>query len=266
VTSGYTAPTYTFTYSRTIPVNPNGCTTDPNTVAITGLTDPSPLDNSASATVCPTVNGLTIGYWQNKNGQGRILATGTTVNTITSPTKSAKNCSAIATSLEQYAPFQDITSFAGVTDGHYAAGIQLCGSSPSLGASTATGVVGYVYTVIKNATCTSKDKTCNTMLKAQMLATALNVYFHVTNGSENIDLVHGCSMLDFSGGTASCNGAENWGPAFDNQTQMTVSQMLTFAASQSNVGGTVWYGQIKPTQVLAKDAFDAINNSAALSI
>jgi len=44
---------------------------------------------------------------------------------------------------------------------------------------------------------------------------------------------------------------------------MSVSQMLTFAAAQSNVGGSAWYGQVKATQELAKDAFDAINNSVA---
>ena len=49
-------------------------------------------------------------------------------------------------------------------------------------------------------------------------------------------------------------------PAFGGATSMTVMQMLTYAASQSNVGGSVWYGQVKATQELAKDAFDAINN------
>ena len=40
---------------------------------------------------------------------------------------------------------------------------------------------------------------------------------------------------------------------------MTVLAMLTYAASQSNVGGSDWHGDVKATQVLAKDAFDAIN-------
>jgi len=44
---------------------------------------------------------------------------------------------------------------------------------------------------------------------------------------------------------------------------MTVSQMLSYAASQSNDGGSRWYGQVKATQELAKDAFDAINNAVA---
>lgn len=36
--------------------------------------------------------------------------------------------------------------------------------------------------------------------------------------------------------------------------------MLTYAASQSNVGGSNWYANVKTTQELTKDAFDAINN------
>jgi hypothetical protein len=41
--------------------------------------------------------------------------------------------------------------------------------------------------------------------------------------------------------------------------------MLTYAASQSNAGGSTWYGNVKATQQLAKDAFDSINNQAAVS-
>jgi hypothetical protein len=41
--------------------------------------------------------------------------------------------------------------------------------------------------------------------------------------------------------------------------------MLAYAGSQSNSGGSAWYGQVKATQVLAKDAFDAINNDVANS-
>ena len=41
--------------------------------------------------------------------------------------------------------------------------------------------------------------------------------------------------------------------------------MLAYAASQSNVGGSVWYGNVKATQELAKNGFDAINNQVAFS-
>ena len=44
---------------------------------------------------------------------------------------------------------------------------------------------------------------------------------------------------------------------------MLKAQMLAYAASQSNAGGSTWYGNVKATQVLAKDAFDAINNQVA---
>ena len=42
-------------------------------------------------------------------------------------------------------------------------------------------------------------------------------------------------------------------------------QMLTNAAAQSSSGGNPWYANVKATQVLAKDAFDAVNNKVAFS-
>jgi hypothetical protein len=36
-------------------------------------------------------------------------------------------------------------------------------------------------------------------------------------------------------------------------------------ARQSNAGGRLWYGNVKATQELAKDAFDAINSQLAFS-
>ena len=72
-------------------------------------------------------------------------------------------------------------------------------------------------------------------------------------------------MIDGTTGSAVCSGIyDNAGPAFNNATSMTVSQILAYAGSQSNVGGTIWYGQIKATQQLAKNTFDAINNQVAL--
>lgn len=48
--------------------------------------------------------------------------------------------------------------------------------------------------------------------------------------------------------------------AFGGASQMTVNQAIAYAAGQSNVGGSSWYGQVKATQELAKNLFDAINN------
>ena len=50
---------------------------------------------------------------------------------------------------------------------------------------------------------------------------------------------------------------------FGGAASLTVSQMLAYAASQSSAGGTTWYANVKTSQVLAKDAFDAINNHVA---
>ena len=47
---------------------------------------------------------------------------------------------------------------------------------------------------------------------------------------------------------------------------MTVSQTLAYAASKSNAGGSLWYGNVKSTQELAKDVFDAINNEWAVPV
>jgi hypothetical protein len=134
-------------------------------------------------------------------------------------------------------------------------------------------VASYFLTVFNAANC--GGATCNTMLKAQMLTTALDVYFGGGPGGNpinapapigglKIDLTNICKMIDGSGGTATCSGSyANVSSAFGGATSLTVLQMLAYAASQSNAGGSVWYGQLKATQVLAKDAFDAINNDVA---
>jgi hypothetical protein len=53
--------------------------------------------------------------------------------------------------------------------------------------------------------------------------------------------------------------------AFGGASHLTIDAMLAYAASQSNSGGTTWYGQVKATQVLAKDAFAKINDQSAAS-
>src|SRR5215467_12171939 len=111
------------------------------------------------------------------------------------------------------------------------------------------------------------------MLKAQMLAAALDVYFsdpalggnkigaynglgskQQPVGGFTIDLTTICQMTYNSNGTGSCGGKyENTSSAFGGATSATIAQLLTYAASQSNAGGSGWYGNTKSTQVLAKD-------------
>jgi hypothetical protein len=233
----------TFTYSRTISIPAYDCKSYDNTGTFTANDSGATGSASQTVTVCgPAKTGaLTMGYWQNKNGQG----------TITGQAKTGVCPS--ATWLRQYAPFQDL-----------------------LATATCAQVGTYVTNVIKAAN--ASGAAMNAMLKAQMLSTALDVYFsdpalggnkisapHPIGGVA-IDLTQICKMIDGSGGTATCSGAyENTSSAFGGATSLTVSAMLAYAASQSNAGGSAWYGQVKATQGLAKDAFDAINNVVAFA-
>jgi hypothetical protein len=233
-----------FTYSRTIPMPAYGCLSYDNTATFT--TNDTGVTGSASktVTVCGPVKtgALTIGFWQNKNGQGII-------------TGQAKIGVCPSTAwLRQYAPFQDLSATA-----------------------TCAQVGTYVTNIIKAANASGASM--NAMLKAQMLATALDVYFSdpalggnrlgalTPIGGVAIDLTKICKMIDGTSGTATCSGIyQNVSAAFGGATSLTVSQMLAYAASQSsNVGGSVWYGNIKATQELAKNAFDAINNQVAFA-
>jgi hypothetical protein len=226
-------------YAHTVSIPQFDCVSYGNTATFT--TDITATTGSASrtVTVCgPAKTGaLTMGFWQNKNGQAIITGQ---ARTGTCPS---------ATWLGQYAPFKDLSVTA-----------------------TCSQTAAYVTGVIKSATCTSTSNTCNAMLKSQMLATALDVYFSdpalggnrinapAPIGGVAIDLTKVCSNIP------SCTGSyENVSSAFGGSASLTVSQMLAFAASQSSVGGTTWYGNVKATQVLAKDAFDAINNQVAFS-
>jgi hypothetical protein len=231
----------TYTYSRTVPVPASNCVNYPNTATYTtadlGLTG----SDSKTVTVCgPAKTGaLTMGYWQNKNGQGIISGQ---AKTGTCPS---------ATWLRQFAPFQDLSATA-----------------------TCSQVATYVSNVIKAANASGASM--NAMLKAQMLATALDVYFSDPAlggnkigapgpiGGVKIDLTKICKMIDSSGGSATCSGTyQNASSAFGGATELTVLQILTSAASQSNAAGTTWYGNVKATQELAKNTFDAINNGVA---
>jgi hypothetical protein len=228
--------TGTFKYPRTVNVPISNCLTYPNTAKITQTGQTA----GASIEVCgPAATGaLTMGFWQNKNGQGIITGGASTSGVCNS-----------GTYLQTFAPFQDLSASA-----------------------NCSAVATYVYNVIKGGGTNCGGATCNAMLKAQMLATALDVYFGGGSGGNplgapkpiggvTIDLTMICPGAD----AGSITGCENASGAFGGASSLTVSQMLSYAAGKSNVGGTTWYGNVKTTQVLAKDAFDAINNQRAFS-
>jgi hypothetical protein len=225
-------PTTTYTYSRTLANGLGGtCKRYDNSARIIETSQGS----GADVYMCNTDTGaLTIGFWQNKNGQGIITTSGPASGTC-----------ALTTWLRQFAPFQD------------------------LGATATCAQVGtYITNIIKAANASGSSM--NAMLKAQMLSTALDVYFSnrigapTPIGSIIIDLTKVCNMLDGSGGTGACNGSYgNASSAFGGSPCMTVMDMLTYQNNVSNAGGSAWYGQNKAVQGLAKNAFDAINNRAA---
>ncbi len=140
-----------------------------------------------------------------------------------------------ATYLRQYRPFQDLS-----------------------GTASCAQVAAYVATVLANANC--GGATCNAMLKAQMLGAALDVYFNdPALGSANVDLTKICTDI------GTCSAFEDDSGAFAGAVSLTVAQALGYAASQSDAGGTTWYGNGKATQVMAKDVFQAISSQAVSS-
>jgi len=223
----------TFEEKITFPVE-SGCVSHTNVAATTTKDSGETLESKVTVRVCgPVESGaLTMGFWQNKNGQGIVTGqakTGTCPST---------------TWLRQLPPFQDLSSTA-----------------------TCTQVGTYVTNVIKAAN--AGGAAMNAMLKGQMLATSLDVYFSDPAlggnkikapkpiGGIKIDLTQVCKNIP------SCSVLENTSAAFGGAKSLTVMELLTYAGSKSNAGGSTWYGQVKATQGLAKDTFDAINNEVA---
>jgi len=200
-------------------------------------------DSEESSKVFQKTGALTMGFWQNKNGQGII---------------SGVEQEKLGSWLRGFNPFSDAPS---------------------------TRLASYVSSIIKAATCSSSANTCNLMLRAQMLATALDVYFsdpalggnkigafnglgtkQPIVGGVMIDLTKICHMIDSTGGSATCSGVyENASSAFGPASTLTVLGMLTYQNTADPLldAGAKWYEQVKATQVLAKDAFDAVNNDVA---
>jgi hypothetical protein len=136
--------------------------------------------------------------------------------------------------LRTYNPFQDLSPTAS------------CGQ-----------VATYVSSVMKSAACGAPS--CNAALKAQMLAAALDVYFDdPAIADASVDLTNICTDV-------TCSASEDDSGAFGGAASLTVSQILSYAANQSNPGGSTWYGNVKATQIMAKDVLQAISNQAASS-
>ncbi|MGN6202861.1 MAG: hypothetical protein ACTHNY_10730, partial [Solirubrobacterales bacterium] len=150
----------------------SGCETHTNIAATTTKDSGETLESKVTVRVCGPVDSgaLTMGFWQNKNGQG----------IITGQAKSG-TCPS-ATWLRQFPPFQDLSATA-----------------------TCKQVGDYVTNVIKSAN--AGGAAMNAMLKGQMLATSLDVYFSNPSlggnqikapspiGGINVDLTKVCKNI-----------------------------------------------------------------------
>jgi hypothetical protein len=232
----------TYTDPRTLTPPGSGCTNVTNTAKIVNGT----VTLSTSSVTIPncSVGGLTMGFWQNSNGQGVIKNSASTggVCNLTAWLRGSASGSPFGPG-----PFQDTTLPAN--------------------ASCST-VATYVGKIVNVSDCSSGG-TCNAMLKAQMLATALDVYFTdpALGGTSALVPKYTSAGAPIGGVLIDLTNVQgkNLSGAFGGAASMTVMQMLAYAAGQSNGTGSAWYLQVKATQVMAKDAFDAINNSKVVS-
>jgi hypothetical protein len=268
--------TFTLTYDRSFTVPAHGCVDHNNTADFTtdttSSTDGTTDDNSAKVTVCGPLltSALTIGFWKTTNGQGLI-------GTYCAP--------AYKTSLATY--LSHLASWPNT-------GVAANGPFADAAGKGCTDLKTYVTGILKGANSTNM----NVMLKAQMLGTALDVYFsdpslgytstiknkvkppsnfltHGALGGVSIDTTSICPMIDnTTAGTATCKGGDPSTDGYAGGTGalpaacMTVQQILTYEATVPPFNGvtgsgSAWYGTNRTFQEVAKNTFDQINNTDA---
>jgi hypothetical protein len=238
-----------------------GCHDFTNTASSTSVTADD--DDTVTVTVCgpEQTSALTIGFWKNTNGQNLI-------KTYSCPSGGKPSLAAYLAGLgpTDQGPFSNATG---------------CG----------TTMANYVTNILKGANATNM----NVMLKAQMLGTALDVYFsdpamgYTTTtinkikppslfltlgslGGFNMDLTAICPMIDnTTAGTATC---KNNNPSTDGHASgafnvdcLTVQQILDFESTLPPFNGStsapVWYAGNRTKEEVAKNTFDQINNQDA---
>jgi len=252
-----------FEYSRVIQVPANGCLSYDNTATFETNDTLATDSASATVTVCgPAKTGaLTIGFWKNTNGNSLIQH-------YCAPAGKMSLASYLSTLGGANSPFKG------------AAGM------------SCTSLVTFVNNMISGASSTNM----NLMLRAQMLATALNVYFSdpsrgytttavpktkppswflpgVPIGAFVMDLTAVCPMVANSlTGAATC---QNNTPSTNGFTagalpsaSMTVQAILTHASTSpspfnGSTSNPVWYAGDRTKQEIAKNVFDQINNQLA---
>jgi hypothetical protein len=249
----------TFNYSRTVPVPANDCVSYDNTATFTTNDSGATGTASQTVTVCgPAKTGaLTMGFWKNTNGQNLIKT----------------YCGTDPTGLGAY------LRGLGAGSGPYS-------NAPSSCSSLAT----YVQGILSGASATDMNK----MLKAQMLASALDVWFsgpgwtsttinkvkppsnflsHNLLGTFKFDTTAVCPMVDnLSTGSATC---KNNTPSTDAvaagavpSSPMAMQAILDFAATtpspfNGSTSSSNWYAGNRTKEEILKNIFDQFNNGDA---
>jgi hypothetical protein len=247
-----------FTYQRTIPVPANDCQSYDNTATFTTNDTGATGSDSETVTVCgPARTGaLTIGFWKNTNGQNLV---------------------------KTYCQNPALANYLKGLGG---------GSGPFSNAPTTScnDLASYVYSILNGASATDMNK----MLKAQMLGTALDVWFsgsgwtqtkigsikppsnflsHNNLGTFKMDTTAVCPMVDnLSTGSATC---KNNTPSTDAvaagavpSSPMAMQAILDFAATtpspfNGSTSSSVWYAGNRTKQEILKNIFDQFNNQLA---
>jgi hypothetical protein len=249
-----------FTYQRTIQVPANDCQSYDNTATFTTNDTGATGNASQTVTVCgPAKTGaLTIGFWKTTNGQNLIKT----------------YCGTDPTGLGAY-----LRGLGPTDQGPYA-------NAPSACSSLAT----YVYNILNGASASNM----NNMLKAQMLGTALDVWFsgpgwtstkiggvkppsnflsHNFLGTFKMDVTAVCPMIDnLSTGSATC---KNNTPSTDAvaagalpSSPMSMQAILDYASTvpspfNGSTSSSIWYGGNKTLEEILKNVYDQFNNQDA---
>jgi hypothetical protein len=248
-----------FTYQRTIQVPANDCQSYDNTATFTTNDTGATGNAGKTVTVCgPAKTGaLTIGFWKNTNGQNLIKT----------------YCGTDPTGLGAY-----LRGLGG-------------GSGPFSNApSSCSSLATYVSGILTGASATDMNK----MLKAQMLATALDVWFsgpgwtsttinkvkppsnflsHNFLGTFKMDTTAICPMVDnLSTGSATC---KNNTPSTDAvaagalpSSPMSMQAILDYAATtpspfNGSTSSSNWYAGNRTKEEILKNVFDQFNNQDA---
>jgi hypothetical protein len=249
---------FSFTYSRTVPIPAYGCVSYDNTATFTTNDTQKTGSDSQTVTVCgPAKTGaLTIGFWKTTNGQNLIK-----------------------------------TYCQNPTLANYLKGLGT-GSGPFSDApiTSCNNLATYVQGILNGASATNM----NNMLKAQMLGTALDVWFsgpgwtsvksgnikppsnfltHNNLGTFKMDTTAVCPMVDnTSTGSATCL---NNTPSTDAvasgavpSSPMSIQAILDHAATtpspfNGSTSPSIWYGGDRTKQEILKNIFDQFNNEKA---